>query len=350
VIPLATLPEQDAGPRGAWREELLTRLGWILFLVGTPLVLYLSRALDLDLPLSAAAVLVPVSGGLTAAFAGRVGLQLRASLLVAALLVAGATLAHFGGPSPGSLLSLVLASVVAALVFGGRAGLLALAAGAAGLLVLGSAGRMASAAVWAAQLPLLSTWVRMAIVFSLLTGLVVLLVSTAVRRAEANAEELRLAEARARASEERWRRISEASHEGIGFSEGGRIVDSNQQLADMLGYTRDELIGMPVVGLISPEHRDRVLGVLVRNAPAAYEHLAVRKDGTTFPVEVRGRSLGQDRRAGRQRKSAGPGGAQRLRGTLPAALRRQPAAHAPGPTGWFMSPSAAALSSPASRV
>jgi PAS domain-containing protein len=42
-------------------------------------------------------------------------------------------------------------------------------------------------------------------------------------------------------------------------------VDSNQQLAEMLGYTRDELIGMPVLELVSPEHRDRVVGVLDGN-------------------------------------------------------------------------------------
>src|SRR5574341_891480 len=99
-----------------------------------------------------------------------------------------------------------------------------------------------------------------------------------------------------RASEERWRRISEASHEGIGFAEGGRVVDCNEQLTEMLGYTRAELIGKPVLDLISPQDRDHVARVLAVNSPTAYEHLAVRKDGTTFPVEVRGRSLAQGSR------------------------------------------------------
>ena len=37
--------------------------------------------------------------------------------------------------------------------------------------------------------------------------------------------------------------LSNATFEGISIHRQGRIVDCNQQLADLLGYTQDELVG-----------------------------------------------------------------------------------------------------------
>jgi PAS domain S-box-containing protein len=99
------------------------------------------------------------------------------------------------------------------------------------------------------------------------------------------------AEERLRASEERWRRISEATFEGIGFSENGRIVDANEQLARMLGYTTDELVGRPVVECVAPEDRQRVMSAVRSGKGAAYEHRALRKDGSSVIVETRARTL-----------------------------------------------------------
>ncbi len=107
----------------------------------------------------------------------------------------------------------------------------------------------------------------------------------------------KLAEERLRASEERWRRISEATFEGIGFSQDGVIVDMNPQLAEMLGYSVEELVGRPVLELVAPEDRDRVLAAMRGERQRAYEHRALRKDGTTVLVETRARALVQgDRR------------------------------------------------------
>jgi PAS domain S-box-containing protein len=91
-----------------------------------------------------------------------------------------------------------------------------------------------------------------------------------------------------RESEERWRRISEATFEGIGFSENGRMVDVNAQLARMLGYEPEELIGIPVEACVAPEDRERVRAAIRSGRTTAYEHLALRKDGSVFPVEARG--------------------------------------------------------------
>ena len=99
------------------------------------------------------------------------------------------------------------------------------------------------------------------------------------------------AEDRLRASEQRWRRISEATFEGIGFSENGVIVDVNAQLGEILGGTAEELVGKRVVDCVAPEDRERVAAAMRRGSSGAYEHRALRKDGTTVLVETRARSL-----------------------------------------------------------
>ncbi|HET7294669.1 MAG TPA: PAS domain S-box protein [Vicinamibacteria bacterium] len=526
TAPAPNTPDADSAL--SWRAELLRRVGWILFAGGVPVVLYLALVGAMSAPGLLGAALVPASGALSVALGRRLGDGPRAILLIALLLAAGAALVAGGGPSPGGVLTLVLAAVVAALAFGSRAGLLALFAGAACLWLLGAAVRMQAADLWSAQLPLSTTWLRMAIVFGLLAGLLVLTVAAAVQRAESQAEGLRAAEARLRlaldaaqmgtwewdiargsaawteqteallglprgatlqalleaihpddragllrsieqvaaggvsshqaefrvgarstrwleahgsvsrdsqgkpalmrgsvmditdrkraefalrdseaelwalftamkdvvivhdaegryvrvspsaplmerssaellgrrlhdvlpkehadeflaqirrclatqetvefeyalmlggapawyaavlsplpndcvlwvarnvterkravedlrASEERWRRLSEASHEGIAFGQHGRLLDVNQQFADMLGYDREELIGRHVLELVSPENREQVAAALASDAPAAHELVAIRKDGSRVPVEARGRPLG----------------------------------------------------------
>jgi PAS domain S-box-containing protein len=91
--------------------------------------------------------------------------------------------------------------------------------------------------------------------------------------------------------EERLRRISEAAFEGIGFSENGRVVDANNQLAAMLGYTVPELLGRPVSDFVAPVDQPKVQENLRGRTVTAYQHRAIRKDGSTLLVEVQGRPL-----------------------------------------------------------
>jgi two-component system, cell cycle sensor histidine kinase and response regulator CckA len=94
-----------------------------------------------------------------------------------------------------------------------------------------------------------------------------------------------------RESEERFRRLSAASFEGICVSDNGRIVDGNAQIARMLGYEVGELLGMPVIDLVAPEHHDLVTRHIREGSVERYEHLALRKDRKRIPVEVQGRSI-----------------------------------------------------------
>jgi PAS domain S-box-containing protein len=103
--------------------------------------------------------------------------------------------------------------------------------------------------------------------------------------------ERKKAEEALKESEERYSRLSAAAFEGIGISERGKITDVNDQLAKMLGYEPNELIGKPVLDIVAPESRDLVTANMQKGYEGSYEHLAVRKDGSVFPVETRARSI-----------------------------------------------------------
>lgn len=91
------------------------------------------------------------------------------------------------------------------------------------------------------------------------------------------------------ASEARYRALSEATFEGIALSDRGRIVDANEQLATMFGLPREELIGTSVARFVAPDSVDKVREHLTLESEEPYEHMALRHDGTAFPVEVRAR-------------------------------------------------------------
>src|SRR5262245_53167677 len=59
-----------------------------------------------------------------------------------------------------------------------------------------------------------------------------------------------------RESEERFAILSQTTFEGIGLSDGGRVLAVNDQLANMLGYRPDELIGSEETQFVAPDARD----------------------------------------------------------------------------------------------
>ncbi len=90
-------------------------------------------------------------------------------------------------------------------------------------------------------------------------------------------------------SHERFRALAEATFEGIAFTEAGRILEVNDQLARMLGYGKDELIGTEVSSVIFPEDRPRVLENIQKGRESTIEHRFVRKDGGVITVEAHGK-------------------------------------------------------------
>jgi PAS domain S-box-containing protein len=92
-------------------------------------------------------------------------------------------------------------------------------------------------------------------------------------------------------SEERLSKISEATFEGIVMSEGGVVIDANPQMASMLGYELPEIIGIEIVKMVAPESHDLVKEKIRLGDTGAYEHKALRKNGVSIDVEVRGKSV-----------------------------------------------------------
>lgn len=94
-----------------------------------------------------------------------------------------------------------------------------------------------------------------------------------------------------RESEERFRLLSDAAFEGVAITEQEVLADCNDDLARMLGYAREELIGKPLTQLVAPEHVTLVLERQRTDSRERYEIRMRRKDGSTFPAETQGRTM-----------------------------------------------------------
>jgi PAS domain S-box-containing protein len=92
-------------------------------------------------------------------------------------------------------------------------------------------------------------------------------------------------------SEERFRRLSEATFEGIVIHDKGIILDVNQAIAQMSGYQTSELLGMNAFGLLAPESRKLALKYIETGYWQPYEAVGLRKNGSQFPVEIQARVI-----------------------------------------------------------
>lgn len=92
-------------------------------------------------------------------------------------------------------------------------------------------------------------------------------------------------------SEERFRRFAEAAFEGIVISEAGKILDVNPALVETFGYEPNQIIGKPAWEIAAPESRERVQNSIASKNEKAYEAVGIKRDGSAFPIEIRGRSI-----------------------------------------------------------
>jgi PAS domain S-box-containing protein len=93
-------------------------------------------------------------------------------------------------------------------------------------------------------------------------------------------------------SQERFKRFSEVSKEGILIHENGLIVDANQAAAEMIGYQLAEVVGKPVVEFLNEESAKLAMTYLKEEKYAkAVEFNMIRKDGKEVPIEVTGAGL-----------------------------------------------------------
>lgn len=87
-------------------------------------------------------------------------------------------------------------------------------------------------------------------------------------------------------SEDRLSSFYIAAFEGICISEEGRIIDINDQFAEIYKYDRDELMNKDVLELVAEEDRKLVSLNIQSGFDKPYEHKAICKDGTEIFVEV----------------------------------------------------------------
>lgn len=94
-----------------------------------------------------------------------------------------------------------------------------------------------------------------------------------------------------RESEQRFRTLQEASHGGIGLHDKGVIIDCNQGLCNITGYTYQELIGSNGLDLIAPEFRPMVIEKIQTGYDQPYDVEGIRKDGSRYFLEIHGRNI-----------------------------------------------------------
>lgn len=95
-------------------------------------------------------------------------------------------------------------------------------------------------------------------------------------------------------SEMRFRRLTEASFEGLCILDDGRIREVNEQLLAMNGYTREEMLGMPYLDFVAPESRAAVAEMLKGGRHAMGEHRLWKRNGDIFYAEARTRPAAAD--------------------------------------------------------
>ncbi len=99
------------------------------------------------------------------------------------------------------------------------------------------------------------------------------------------------AEAALKESQERFERLVQVTQEGVLIHENSKVVDANPALAQMLGYTREEMLEKTGFDLLAPESHELARRHMLEGSPEPYEVLALRKDGSTFPIELQGRNF-----------------------------------------------------------
>jgi len=92
-------------------------------------------------------------------------------------------------------------------------------------------------------------------------------------------------------SQERLRTLSKATFEGIVLHKNGVFLDCNEQFADIVGYGRDELIGIDGLTLVHPDDRALARNRITIGNEDPYEIRLLCKDGSTKFGEVHGQMM-----------------------------------------------------------
>jgi PAS domain S-box-containing protein len=101
----------------------------------------------------------------------------------------------------------------------------------------------------------------------------------------------RTAESALRDSEARYRQLVEQAGDAVTLVDReGRIREANARTCESLGFTREELIGRSIADVdqaYDPREADRIWAPMRPGEVTTFQRHHSRKDGSTFPVEVR---------------------------------------------------------------
>lgn len=111
-----------------------------------------------------------------------------------------------------------------------------------------------------------------------------------------NVTDRKRAEEELQESEERMRALSEAAFDGIAVTESAQVLEVNEQMAEMLGYRQEEMIGHSVASFIAPQDRERIMTRILEGREDVIEHTMMRKDGSHVLVEAHARMISYQNR------------------------------------------------------
>ncbi len=105
-------------------------------------------------------------------------------------------------------------------------------------------------------------------------------------------KQLRQSLRKIRDNEERFRKLSEVTQEGLLFLNGSLIKDTNSVLLKMMGYENtQELIQQNYIQLIAPQYRFEIEEKRILEDGRMHETLAMKKNTDTFPIEIQAREV-----------------------------------------------------------
>ena len=108
---------------------------------------------------------------------------------------------------------------------------------------------------------------------------------------EQRVTERKQAEEALRRSEEGLRQVFDAVFEAVVIHDSGLILEVNRAFSQLSGYQRSEVIGKSASVLLPPEAYELIRAKIAVEDTDPYETLGLRKDGTTFPIEIVGKPV-----------------------------------------------------------
>ena len=92
-------------------------------------------------------------------------------------------------------------------------------------------------------------------------------------------------------SENRYKALANTTSEAIFFSIDHKFLDCNKIALNMFGYTYEEAQNLKPTDIVTPEYHQILKDHIERNKTSSYIVKALRKDGSTFWAEIRGKNM-----------------------------------------------------------